>query len=164
MSPNKNQLRVPCGKNVSASEEARKPEEGFLSKSKPKVPKVESDEEDSNFECYDKSECKPVHVDVDKEIARSSHKDPTLALILNSSEEGELNNNGETGLGMIILAYALLSEHLTHRNGWVVYHTSEPNVMYNLFAGPTRREPPIPKPRLMTMEEIDLDYDPMEDK
>ena len=31
-------------------------EEGIISESKPKVGKVESEEEDSDFECYDKSE------------------------------------------------------------------------------------------------------------
>ena len=42
---------------------------------------------------------------------------------------------------MINLAYAGLTEHLNHRNGWVVYHIFEPNIMYKFFAGPTRKKP-----------------------
>ena len=66
--------------------------------------------------------------------------------------------------GMIKIAYAGLTERLNHRNGWVVYLISKPNVTYNLFTGPTEKEPPEPKPRLMMMKQIDWDYDPMEDK
>ena len=60
MSPTKHQLRGPGGKNVSASEEAQKLEEGIFSKSKRKVQKVASKEEDRDFEGYDKSDGKPV--------------------------------------------------------------------------------------------------------
>ena len=43
-------------------------EEGIISKSKPKVRKVDLDEEDSDFECYDRSDWKTVYVDIiDKE-------------------------------------------------------------------------------------------------
>ena len=42
-------------------------EKGIISESKPKVQKVELDEEDSDFECHHKSEGKPVHVDIDDE-------------------------------------------------------------------------------------------------
>ena len=55
MSPNKHQLRDPIGKYVSASEKTRKMEEVIISESEPKVQKVESDKEDSDCECYDKS-------------------------------------------------------------------------------------------------------------
>ena len=69
-------------------------EEGIISESRPKVRKAASDEENSDFKCYDRSEGKPVHVDVDKEMAESNK--PTLALLPNRSEEDEFNNNGET--------------------------------------------------------------------
>ena len=69
-------------------------EEGIFSESRPKVRKVASDDDDSDFECYDRSKGKPVHVDVDKEMAES--KKPTLALLPNRSEEDKINNNGET--------------------------------------------------------------------
>ena len=46
----------------------------------------------------------------------------------------------------------------------VVYHISESDIQYLILTGPTQKEPP--KPRLMTMEEIDSDehYDPNNDK
>ena len=38
-----------------------------------------------------------MHVDVNKEFTGSSQRDETLALLPNTSEEGEeINNNGET--------------------------------------------------------------------
>ena len=94
MSPNKHQLRR-GGKHVSASEKARKQQECIISESKRKVRKVESDDKDIDFECYDKSDEKPANVDVDKE--GSSRKELTLALFPNKSEE--VNYNGETGVG-----------------------------------------------------------------
>ena len=69
-------------------------EEGIISESKPKVRKVESDEEDSHFECFDKCEGEPVHVDIDKETTEGNKS--TLALLPNRSEENQINNNGET--------------------------------------------------------------------
>ena len=57
------------------------------------VRKVESDGEDGHFECYDNSDGKPVHVDLDKELMEG---DATLALLPNRSEGDEVNNNGET--------------------------------------------------------------------
>ena len=68
------------------------------------------------------------------------------------------------GVVAVILAYAGVTERVNHRNGWVVYHISEPNITYNLFAGPTQKKLPGPKPRLMTIEEIGLHYDPNEGK
>ena len=41
-------------------------EEGILSESKLKVLKVNSEKENSDFECTDRSEGKPVHVEIDK--------------------------------------------------------------------------------------------------
>ena len=78
MSPNKHKLRGPCVKNVSASERTRLMEEGIFFEFKPKVRTVDSVEEDSDFECFYRSEGKPVHVDIDKEI--TERNEPTLAL------------------------------------------------------------------------------------
>ena len=96
MPPNKDKLRGPGGKYVSARERAQLMEEGLISESKSKVRKVEWDEEEKDFECYDMSDGKPVHVNIDKEIAFDK---PTLALLPNRSEGDKINNNGETGEG-----------------------------------------------------------------
>ena len=69
-------------------------EKGIISRSKPKVRKVESDEEDSVCECYDRSDGKPIPVDIDKEATEGNK--PTLALVPKTSEEDEINKNGET--------------------------------------------------------------------
>ena len=85
VSPKKDTLRGHNGKNMSASEKPRKAEEeGTISTSKPKVRKVESDEYDSYFESYIKSDDKPVHVDIDKEVTEVG---PALALLPNKSEK-----------------------------------------------------------------------------
>ena len=55
---------------------------------------MDSDEEVSDFDCYDRSEGKPVHVDVDKDITEGNK--PTLELLPNRSEEEETNSNRET--------------------------------------------------------------------
>ena len=95
MSPNKHKLRRPGGKYVSASERTRLMEDGTISEFKPKVRKVDSDEEDCDFERYDRSEGKPVQVDIDKRITEGNK--PTLTLLPNRSEADEINNNGEAG-------------------------------------------------------------------
>ena len=93
-SPNKHNLRGPGRKHVSASERTRLMEEGIFSKSRPKVRKIASDDEDGDFKFYDRSEAKqPAHVEIEKEVAESNK--PTLALLPNRSEEDEINNNGE---------------------------------------------------------------------
>ena len=69
-------------------------EEWIVSESKPKIRKLDSDENDVEFECYDRSEGKPVHVDIVKKITEGNK--PTLSLILNRSEEEESNNKNET--------------------------------------------------------------------
>ena len=94
LSPNKHKQRGPRKKYASASQRTRLMQEVLICDSKPKVRKVDSDEEDSDFECYDRSEGKPVNVDVDREITEGSKA--TLALLPNRSEEDEKNNNGET--------------------------------------------------------------------
>ena len=161
------QLKGPSGKYVSVSEKIRKLEENIFFESKLKNPKVESNEEVSDFECYDKPEGKPVHVDVD-EITRFNQRYPILAILPNRSEE---NNNSETrggkvrqGVGLVIQAYAGLSEHLNHWSGRVPYHFFDLNITYNLYAGPTWKRPLRPQPRPMTTEKIHSDYDPMENK
>ena len=81
MSPIKHQLRGPSGKYVSASEKARKVEEGLTSETKPKVLKIESDKEDSDLECYKISYGNPVHVDIDEEVTEGNNQ--TLARLPN---------------------------------------------------------------------------------
>ena len=79
---------------MSASEKAKKPEEeGAISASKPKTRKVELDEDDREFECYNKSDGEPVHVDIDKKVTDGG---PPLALLLKKLEEEEINYNSET--------------------------------------------------------------------
>ena len=69
-------------------------EEGIISESKSRVRKIESDEEDSGFKCFDKSKGKPVHVEVNKLTIEGNKS--TLALLQNRSEKDEITNNGET--------------------------------------------------------------------
>ena len=76
---------------MSASEKATKAEEGITSVSKPKARKVECDEDDSKFYCYNKSDGKPIHIDIDKEV---TERGPALALLPNESKEKEIKNNG----------------------------------------------------------------------
>ena len=89
-------------------------EEAIIFELKWRSQKVESDEQDSDFECYDKSNGKPVHVDVHKEIAG---RGPTFALLPNRLWEEERNNIGETRVGTVILVYAGVTEYLSHRKG-----------------------------------------------
>ena len=96
MSPNKHKLRGPGGKYISASERAQLMEVVIISDSKTKVRKVELVQDESDFECSDKSDGKPVYADVEKELAVDK---PILELLPNRSEEDETNNNGETGDG-----------------------------------------------------------------
>ena len=77
-------------------------EDGVISKSQPKVRQVELGEEGSDFECYDKSEGKQVHVDIDKETTEENKS--TLAPPLSKrSEEDEIKNNDETRDGDAII-------------------------------------------------------------
>ena len=91
MTPNKHKLRGPGGMYVSGSERARLMKEGIISECKLMVQKLESDDEQSDFEGYDKSNGNPLNFGVDKELAVNK---PTLALLSNISEEDEVNNNG----------------------------------------------------------------------
>ena len=72
LSPNKHKLRGPGGKYVSASERTGLMVEGINSESRPNVWKMDSDAEDSNFECYDRSEGIPVHDEIDKGTAEGN--------------------------------------------------------------------------------------------
>ena len=64
-------------------------------------------------------------------------------------------------MGTVTLACADPTEYLNHRNVRLEYHISRIKLAFNIFTGSTRKEPP--KPRLMTMEEIESDQDPNED-
>ena len=82
---------------MGASEKAKK-ESGLRKKifaSKPKIRKVKSNEDDSDFECYNKSERKLVHVDIDKEITQGG---PALALQRNKLEEEETRRPASTSI------------------------------------------------------------------
>ena len=70
MSPSGNQMSGLSGKYVSASEKTRNMEEGIFFESKPKVRVAESEEEDSNFECYGRPDKKTVIVNIDEEITK----------------------------------------------------------------------------------------------
>ena len=65
-------MRGPGEKCVSASKKTQVMEKGISSKSRQEVREVELDKEDSDFECYDRSEGTPVHVDINKEITEAS--------------------------------------------------------------------------------------------
>ena len=95
-------------------------EEGTLLASKSKVPKVDSDEKDSEFDCYNKSDRKPVQVDIDEEVTEGG---PALALQPNKSGEEEINNNGETmgGNGNISVRRSNRTFKPTDRLGSVPY-------------------------------------------
>ena len=86
-------MRVSTGKYVSASQKPWKVEETIISASKSNVWKLELDEVGKNFECDNKSDKKPVNIDIDKDVTEGK---PTLALIPNRLEDYEINNNGET--------------------------------------------------------------------
>ena len=83
VSPKKHTLRGLGGNYMTASEKSKKAEKGrTISLFKPKVPNVESDEDDSNFECCNKSDGKLVHVEIYKEV---TERGPALALLPNKS-------------------------------------------------------------------------------
>ena len=77
-------LRGPVVKYVSASEKGQKMEEGTIPASETKVHKIESDEDVSDFECYNESDGKPVLVDIDIEVTDGG---PTLALLTNRKKK-----------------------------------------------------------------------------
>ena len=70
MSLKTHKLKGANGKYVRASKKARKQDEVIISESEPKVRKVESDDDDCCFECYDKWDGNAVHLDVDKDYRK----------------------------------------------------------------------------------------------
>ena len=68
-------------------------EEGIISEARPKVGKVAPDDKDSDSGGYNRSDGKPVYVDVDKVMAERNEL--TLGLLPNRSEDDEINNNNE---------------------------------------------------------------------
>ena len=94
MSRNKRKLQETGGKYVSASERERLMGKGTISESKSNVRKVESDEEETDFECYEKSDGKPGQVNLGKKQPVDKQ---SLALLPNKSDWDEINDNVETG-------------------------------------------------------------------
>ena len=84
---------------MSASDKARKQQDGIIADSKPKVRKVQADDENSDFECYEQFDRQPSNVDVDEEVTGSSEKNWRKRLFRKNSEEEKVNNNGEMGVG-----------------------------------------------------------------
>ena len=64
-------------------------------------------------------------------------------------------------MGTVIITYADQTEYLNHRICWIGYHISKTKITFNIFTRPIRIE--APKPRLMTIEEIESDQDPNDD-
>ena len=86
--------------------------EGIICESKPKARKVDTDEEDTDIECFLKSDGKLVHLDIDKKV--NNWNTPTVALLPNRIEEDRINQNGEKSDGTEILVYADQTEFLNH--------------------------------------------------
>ena len=84
----------------SSGIERRKKASSRIPESKLKVWKVESEDEDNDFDCYNKNDGKPVHVDVDKEITKTDKKTWALASLPNKSDQDGIIN-GEMGSGII---------------------------------------------------------------
>ena len=55
---------------------------------------MDLDEEENDFESYDRSEGKPIHVDLDEGMTEGNQL--TLALLPNRSEEDKISNDGKT--------------------------------------------------------------------
>ena len=68
-----------------------------------KVRKVEPEDQDSDFECYNESHSKLVHVEVDEEITGRNEKRFALALLPKKLKEHKINNFSEIGVGTKIL-------------------------------------------------------------
>ena len=63
---------------------------------------------------------------------------------------------------MVILAFGDLLEGFDLRTSWVVFHNSESKITCASLCRTTLKEPP--RPRQMKLEEIDSNYEPMDDK
>ena len=79
---------------MGTSEKARKQDKGINSRFKSKVLEVGSaDDDESDFECYDKSGGKPVYVKVDEDFTGGTGKDLKVALPPGLPEKKETSNN-----------------------------------------------------------------------
>ena len=63
----------------------------------------------SDFECNEKSDGEPVHVDIDKIVTEGNFR--TLALLPNKSEKGKVNNKGASRGGDCNIS--------VHRSNWI---------------------------------------------
>ena len=97
-SPTRHKLKRPSSKHAGASIIERKKEESVIAEYTLKVPKVESGNEAGDFHCYNKSDSKMVHVDVDKKY-ENRQKDSTLSFLPNNSDEKYFKKNGEIEVG-----------------------------------------------------------------
>ena len=67
---------------------------GIIEDFPPRMRKGDSDALVTQFDCYKKSHDKLILVDVGKEL-KVDGKTPALALLLNKSDDQEINSNGE---------------------------------------------------------------------
>ena len=95
VSPKKHTLSGPGRKNLNVSEKAQKNEERTISASKSKIRKVESNENESDFDCYNKKQ-QEARTCRHRQRSHFTERRPALALPPNKLEEQEINNNGET--------------------------------------------------------------------
>ena len=104
---------------------------------------MEPDKSESHLECYNRSDCKPLHVDFDKEVPEGG---PALALLPKKLLEEETSSNSETTGGDAYIRVLRSKEYVNHRTNWVVYHIFEKQ--YLILLGPTQKA--LRKRRLMT--------------
>ena len=116
----------PGGKDVSVCQVERKNEDGLLANSRPKVGKIESKDEDSDFDCNIESDGKPAYADVDKEFRRTDEKLSCSWFSPNKSNADDLYNNGEIGVGNYIIngnsGEQIINWTFRPVNVWVAYH------------------------------------------
>ena len=73
---------------MSALEKANEPEDERKSSAfKPKIPKIESDADESNFECCDDSDGEPIQVNIDKEVTEGGAAMALLPIKLEEIEK-----------------------------------------------------------------------------
>ena len=119
---------------MSASRKARKRQEDIYLESKPKVWKVESDNEDSDLECYDKGDRMPANVDTKKKrIFRKKRKrtDTNFQTIFKKKMSTTVVTQR---LGMIVGTVMRVSGsqigNIIHRSDWGSYQISESEITY----------------------------------
>ena len=64
-----------------------------------KVQKVESEDEESNFECYKQIRRKTLQVDADKEISVGDEQKYNLTIAIEPVGRRRIKTNGEIGVG-----------------------------------------------------------------